>query len=104
MILRSNRGFTVAGLLVLMPLLVSLVTFCAAAMLLLNADAELKHECRSTLLKAQDEIAEDLETLMKLNETARSLRQARATAEAAVIVAVAPPAIAAAKAALAAIK
>lgn len=103
MTIRSNRGFTVVGLLVLLPLLVSLVTFCSAAMLLLNADAELKHECRSTLLEAQDEIANDLETLMKLNETARTLRRARDTAEVAVRVAVAPPAIAAARAALLAV-
>ena len=104
MTLRSNRGFTVVGLLVLLPLLVSLVTSCAGAMLLLAADAELKHECRSTLLEAQSEIAEDLETLMKLNESASALRRARATAEAAVRLAVAPPAIAAARAALVAIK
>lgn len=102
--LADQNGFTVTGLLVLLPLFVSLITLFAAAMSLLAADAELKHECRTTLLRAQDSIAADLEELMKLNETAQALRTARAKAELAVVAAVAPPAVAAAKAALTAIK
>lgn len=92
------------GFLVLLPVLVSMITVAAAAMLMLSTDAELKHECRTTLLDAQDEIAGDLESLMKLNESARALRKARASAEIAARTAIAPPAVAAAQAALLAVK
>jgi hypothetical protein len=98
---RSDGGFTVVGLLVLLPFLVSIVAVMSGAMMLISADAELKHECRTTLIDAQDEIARDLEALMKLNGEARALRKARAAAERMVRLAVAPPAAVAARAALA---
>ncbi len=102
--LKTEHGFTVIGLLVLLPVLFSMVVVCAASMSLLTTDAELKHECRTTLLEGQDQIAKDLETLMKLNDSARTLREARAAAEAAMKIAIVPPAVAAARAALAVIK
>lgn len=101
--MKSQRGFSLVGFLVLLPMLLSVVILVAGAMTLLTTDAELKHECRTTLLEAQEENAKDLEQLMELNDLAKSLRDARSAAEATVRVAVFPPAAAAARAALAAV-
>ena len=60
--MKSQQGFSVVGLLVLMPLLISVASVVAAAMALLTTDAEMKQECRTTLIRAQDEIVQDLES------------------------------------------
>lgn len=97
--MKSQSGFSALGLLILLPLLISIASVVAAAMALLSTDAQMKQECRTTLIRAQDEIANDLESLMKLNEQASELRLEREEAEAAVVAASEfPPALAAAQA------
>ena len=87
---QNENGFSVVALLALMPLIVMLLTALAASALLLGTDAELKQDCRATLLRGQDEIASALNSLLALNPQAKALRSARAATEAALLVAADP--------------
>lgn len=78
----DQRGFGLIGILVLMPFMISLIALMAGSAMLLKADARLKHECRTSLLNSQREVASDLKELMRLNTRAKLLRRQRAAAEA----------------------
>lgn len=79
---RANQeGFVTTALLILLPLLLSAGLVVAAAGLLLKTDNRLRHLCRHELLRAQDEIANDLHQLLRLNRKAMFLRQQRRLAE-----------------------
>ncbi|HVK62513.1 MAG TPA: hypothetical protein VM432_13225 [Bdellovibrionales bacterium] len=87
----NQRGFGVVSFLALTPLLITIVVVMLAVMRLLTLDAKAKHECRSQLLKSQNEISRRLEELLKLNSKAKMLRMEREAADAGVKAAAAYP-------------
>ena len=78
--------------LALLPLLVAIMGVVLAGYLLLIADAKARHTCRVEILRAQEEVAKNLNALLALNPRARVLRLRRAHAEAKVLATVALPA------------
>lgn len=89
----NERGFVTAGLLVLTPLLITIIALAAAAYFLLTSDSAARHECRLQLLKAQSEVANDLNKLLEMNDEALRLRLRREQAEAHVIATSGTPAV-----------
>ncbi len=104
MTLRSSnaqQGFGVVGMLVLLPFLISVLSLIAGSVLLLKTDARLKHDCRTSVLNSQREVAGRLRELIALNRPAKALRLERKLAENELrlaILASNPPAIAMARA------
>lgn len=97
----TQKGFATTGLLTLLPLLLSIAAFAAGSFLILRENRRALFECRAGLLDAQENLLSDMESLLKLNSTAKALRLQRLAAEAAVVASAAnPPALAAAQVAL----
>ncbi len=69
------------GFLILLPFLISVLSLIAGSVLLLNADARLKHDCRTSVLNSQREVASKLSELISLNLPAKALRVERTLAE-----------------------
>lgn len=78
----NQRGFVSVAFLALMPLLLAFVALASAVGLILKNDSDLKHVCRTRLLRGQEKAAKALEELSKLNRLATRLRARRARARA----------------------
>ncbi|MES2857349.1 MAG: hypothetical protein V4692_15875 [Bdellovibrionota bacterium] len=89
--MNNEKGFGLVSFLSLIPLLLAMGVFVAAAMSLLKVDAQAKHMCRTELLRSQEKISGRLEQLLKMNNLAKALRIERAAADAAVLAAAAYP-------------
>jgi hypothetical protein len=95
----NNRGFAALSLLLLAPVVVGALAVVSSGYLLLKADGQARHICRTELLDSQAKISVDLRDLMAMNKVAASLRIEREVAEAEVASTVLlPPAHAAAQA------
>ncbi len=107
MIHESQRGAVGIALLALSPLLVASGALSAAVFLTLKAHADSLHQCRAGLLDIENARLARLRLLTGLNPQARRLRRERASAEMKLKLAGtsgSPPAIAAAKAGVEAVK
>lgn len=82
--IKNNRGFAVALIMALLPLLVGAVLVTFAVVSFIQTDLKLRHVCRSEGIKGQEDVAPILKTLLALNPMALRLRlelvQARAHA------------------------
>lgn len=73
----NQRGFVMIGVLALIPLLMAALAFSCGSAYLLKDHAELKHQCRSSLLSAQTGAATSLNYLLAINPVAGTLRLMR---------------------------
>ena len=95
----NQRGFATLTLLLLAPLIIAATGVVAAGYLILKADGQIRHLCRTQLLSSQAKISADLRDLMALNKVAASLRLEKRSADLEVTAASAfPPALPAANA------
>ncbi len=99
----NDRGSATIATITLLPLLMAIAAVFFASYLLLLADSEARHVCRTELLHAQALISRHLEQLFALNPRAHSLRLQRRTAEAKVAATLGTPAHLAAQAELQAV-
>jgi hypothetical protein len=99
----NQKGFVGIAFLILLPLILAALVVISASSFILEDDAEIRHQCRVQLLRAQEVAAQKLNELIKLNGAARRLRISRKTAELAVVTALNPAAQAIAQAHLDAI-
>ena len=92
--MRHPRGFALLATLVLMPLLLATVGAVAGALIALQAHQEALHECRTSLLRAQGELAAGLSDLLSLNPEADRLRAQKKLAKLALRTSTTPAAVA----------
>lgn len=103
--LASEAGFGLVSFLALTPLVIAVISMVVALALTLTTDAKLKHECRTQILESQRNVSGYLNEIIANNKTAKALRTQRQIAEVAVKATIPfPPAHAAAKFDLAAVK
>jgi hypothetical protein len=96
----NQRGFIATALLILLPLLLAVFVVISAAAFAMGDDSEIRHLCRVQLLRSQEQAAQKLNELIKLNGPARRLRISRKAAELAMLTAINPAALAVAQARL----
>jgi len=88
----NERGSVTIAVIALMPLLLAVAAVIFASYLLIIADAQARHVCRTELLRAQDDIQRILDQLFALNPQARILRLRREAAQAKAAATVGTPA------------
>lgn len=104
--IEQQHGFSLIGLLVLLPLLISILCGLATLLLYLKAYSLNQHECRDAVLEHQGQLKTHLIELLKLNPYAKQLRAEKRLSKAQLAVAIAsgtPAGIAAARAHLKAV-
>lgn len=79
----NQKGSILFSTLVLMPMLLAVTLVIAAAFLLLRQYSHDLHNCRVSVLSANEKMAENLEQLLALNPQATALREERRLLEAA---------------------
>lgn len=102
----TEAGFALVSFVALFPLIMALVITSMSAYAMFRKKLTAQSLCVSSVTRLQKELNRDLDAILKLNPKAQVLRKARAKADAALKKAILsgnPPAIAAAKAARAAV-
>lgn len=96
----NEKGSVTVTLIALLPFLTAVMSVTLAIYLLLSNDARLRHACRTELLRAQSDVAKNINALFELNPQATRLRLRLKAAQAKAAATIGTPAHAAALAEL----